>query len=87
MLAEQPPDLGFEPVPARPAGGTRGGVHPDHLLAGHREHPEGIVLAQVRLGSERELSEVCQFLAVVRVHGDRVEGGVVVRHVLTGMPQ
>ena len=49
------------------AGGARRGVHPRHLLAGHREHAERVVVAQRRLRRERELGEVGQVLDVVGV--------------------
>ncbi len=39
---------------------TARGVHPHHLLARHREHPERVVGAQVGLRGEREPGEVGQ---------------------------
>ena len=65
----------------RPAGGAGGGVHPRDLLAGHGEHAERVVVAQVRLVGERELRQVGEIAAVVGVHAGRVERGAVVRHV------
>ena len=42
----------------RLAGGAGRGVDAHHLLARHGEHAERIVVAQVRLGGEREFREV-----------------------------
>jgi hypothetical protein len=62
-------------------------MHPDHLLARHREHPERVVIAQVGLAGQRVLGQVGQVLAVVRVDTCRVEGRLVVRHVGVRVPQ
>jgi hypothetical protein len=62
-------------------------VHPHDLLAGHREHAERIVIAQVGLAGQREFGQVGQVLAVVRVQPSGVEGRAVVRHVGVRMPQ
>ncbi len=70
-----------------PAGGARAGVDPDHLLAGHREHAERVVLPQVGLAGQRVLGQVGQVLAVVGVHARGVERRAVVRHVGVGVPQ
>ena len=62
-----------------------GGVHPHHLLARHREHPERVVGAQVGLGGERQPREVGQLAEVVGVHAGRVPGLAVVRDVRVGV--
>ena len=58
---------------------TAGRVHPHHLLARHREHPERVVGPQVGLGGERQPGEVGQLADVVGVHAGGVPGLAVVR--------
>jgi hypothetical protein len=52
----------------RLAGGAAGGVQAGQLGARHGEQAERVVVAQIRLGHERELAEVGQALQVVRMH-------------------
>src|SRR5690242_21384825 len=49
------------PDHGRPPGGTRGGVDPGDLLAGYGEHPERVVVPQVRLRGRREPRQIGQF--------------------------
>ena len=42
----------------RLAGRAGGGIHPRHLLARHREHAEGIVVAQFLLGRKRQPRQI-----------------------------
>ena len=62
-------------------------MHPGDLVLRYGEHAEGIVVAQIGLGGERELGEVLQVLEIVRVNARRVELRLVVRHVLVGVAQ
>jgi hypothetical protein len=62
-------------------------MHPRHLCARHGKHAEGVVVAQVCLGGERELGNVSQRVQVVRVHALVVEFFAVVRHVVVGVLQ
>ena len=59
-----------------------------HLLARHGEHAEGIIVAQVGLGGEREVGrDPPRALQIARMHAGGVEAAAVVRHVLIGMTQ
>jgi hypothetical protein len=58
-----------------------------HLLARHGEHAEGVAVAQVLLGGERELRQVGQVFRSVRMHAGRVELGLVDRRVGVGVRQ
>ena len=50
------------------AGGARGGMDPDNLFGGDREHAEGIVVAQLFLLGEGQQAGVGKGLDVVRAH-------------------
>ena len=71
----------------RATGRARGRVHPGDLVARHGEHAEGVVLAQVGLGREREAGEIGQLTAVLGMHAGGVERGSVVSHVVVGVTQ
>ena len=58
-----------------------------HLLLWHREHAEGIVVAQVLLGREGKPGEVFEPLEVCRLDARRVEFPPVGGHVLVGVPE
>jgi hypothetical protein len=75
------------PDHGRPAGGTRGRVQADDLLRRYGEHPERVVLPQVRLVGEREAGQVGELPAVVRVYPGRVERLAVMRHVVVRVPK
>jgi hypothetical protein len=62
-----------------------GRVDPHDLVAWHREHLEGIVVAQVLLAGEGKLRQVSEGPAVVGVHAMRVEGPAVERDVVVGV--
>ena len=53
----------------------------------HGEHAEGISLAQIGLGGEREAPQIVEALAVVRLDAGGVEFAPVVRHLLVGVAQ
>ena len=74
------------PDDRRPAGGTRRGVQPDDLVAGDGEHPERVVLAQVRLGGEREARQVGQGTEVVGMYAGPLVRRPVVRDPLVRVP-
>src|SRR6058998_3905520 len=57
-------------------------MHAHDSVHGHREHPEGIVGAQVGLGGERKLCEVRGLFQIAGVNARSVEGLAVVRHIL-----
>src|SRR2546422_1681418 len=57
-------------------------MHAHDSVHGHREHPEGIVGAQVGLGGERKLCEVRGLFQIAGVNARGVESLAVVRHVL-----
>ena len=61
---------------------TRGGVDAHDAVHRHGEHAEGIALAQVRLGGEREALQILERAAVLRLHARGVELAPVVRHVV-----
>ena len=69
------------------AGGAAGGVHANHLFTRHREHAEGVVIAQILLGGERKLRQIFQLLQVIRMHARCVEDAAVMRHVRVRMRQ
>jgi hypothetical protein len=71
----------------RLAGRTARAVDAHDLLARHREHPERVRVAQVLLARERELREVLEGAAVVRVDTVRVERLAVERDVVVRVPQ
>ena len=64
------------------AGGARGGVDAHDLVHRHREHAEGIGLAQVGLGGERELRQVGERAAVAGFNAGGVEFLPEARHVV-----
>ena len=66
---------------------TAGRVHAGDLVARHREHPEGVVGAQVGLGGEREPGQVGERVQVGGRHPGLVEGAAVVRHLAVGRLQ
>ena len=69
----------------RPAGGAGRSVDAHHLRLRHREHAEGIGVAQVLLGGEGKLAKVGQRLEVVGMDAGGVELGAVMRDVLVGV--
>ncbi len=54
-------------------------------VARHREHAEGIVGPQVRLGGEGEAPDILELSQIVGADARGVEAAAVVRHVLIGM--
>ena len=70
--------------PARRAGGC---VDADQLFARHREHVEGVIVAQVGLHREREFSEIGKLSEVGWMHAGRIERLFVMRDVVVGVPE
>ena len=62
-------------------------MHAHQFFARHREHVEGIIVAQIRLHRERKFGEIGELLEVGRMHAGRVEGLLVMRDVVVGMLQ
>jgi hypothetical protein len=58
-----------------------------HLFAGHGEHAEGIVVAQILLGRHGEARQVRELAQVVRMHTRRVKGLAVMGHIVIGVPE
>src|SRR5207249_1417334 len=75
------------PDDGRPAGRPARGVDAGDALDRYREHAEGIRLAQVVLGREREQRQVAQAAAVVRVDAGGVEALAVERDVVVRVPE
>ena len=69
----------------RLAGGARGRVDADQLFARHREHVEGIIVAQVGLHREREFGEIGELPEIGRMHAGRIERLPVMRDVVVGV--
>src|SRR5262249_28317021 len=67
------------------ARGTAGGVDPGHLLAGHGEQTEGVVVAKVLLVREGKFGKVRERLQVRRMHSGRIEAAPVVRDVVVAV--
>src|SRR5439155_24790491 len=57
------------------------------LLERHGKHSEGIVVAQLLLGRERQPRQIGERLQVVGMESGFLEHGVVMRHVVVGVPQ
>ena len=57
----------------RLAGRARRGMNAHHLVHRHREHPIGIVRAQIVLRRQRKLAQVGQVLQVVGMHARCIE--------------
>ncbi len=64
---------------------ARRSMDPYQLLARHREHVEGIIVAQIGLHREREFGEIGELLEVCGVHARSVEALLVVRDIVIGM--
>ncbi len=69
------------------AGRARGGVNPRDLFPGHGEKAEGIRVAQIRLGRERESGQIGERAQVIRLDARRVEFPPVVGIVCVGVTQ
>ena len=69
----------------RLAGRARGSVDTDQLFARHREHVEGVIVAQVGLYGEREFGEIGKLPEIGRMHAGRIERFLVVRDVVVGV--
>jgi len=69
----------------RLAGGAGGSVDADQFFAGHREHVERIVVAQIDFGREREFGEIGKLFKVGRMDARFVENFFVMCDVVVGM--
>src|SRR6478735_176353 len=67
-------------------GGPRARVNAYDLLPRDREHPEGVVGAQVRLGRERHTTHVVERLQVIRMETLGLKGIPIVRDVVVCRP-
>ena len=71
----------------RLAGGAGRSVNADQFFARHREHVEGIIVAQIGLDRERKFGEIGELLEVGRMHAGLVERLLVMRDIVIGMRQ
>ncbi len=65
---------------------TRGRVDAGDSLGGHREHAEGVVLAKIFFGRERQSLQVIERADVVWAYSRRVEFGPIGLNIVIGMP-
>jgi hypothetical protein len=64
---------------------TGRGMYAHEVLARHREHVEGVIVAQVGLHRERKSGEIGELLEIRRVHTGLVERSPVVSDIVIGV--